>query len=113
MKPFIGKDHTGQRTYGRQNDSRVVLHIGCLLFLFLLFAYDIHAQWKIITLPNQRHMPVGNVHQTIQDRSGYIWYATDGEEYARDNGYKSMCCAKGCRLCRSHRFPKTLRECSG
>lgn len=88
MKPFIGKDHIGQMAYGRQNNSRVVLHIGCLLFLFLLFANDIHAQWKIITLPNQRHMPVGNVHQTIQDRSGYIWYATDGGGVCRDNGYQ-------------------------
>ena len=86
MRPFIGKDHIGQVAYDRQHDRQAVLHIGCLLFLFQLFAYDIHAQWKIITLPNQRHMPVGNVQQTIQDRSGYIWYATDGGGVCRDNG---------------------------
>ena len=33
-------------------------------------------------------MPVGNVHQTMQDRSGYIWYATDGGGVCRDNGYQ-------------------------
>lgn len=58
------------------------------LFVLLLFPHRVLAQWELITLPNQRQMPVGNVHQVMQDRSGYIWYATDGGGLCRDNGYQ-------------------------
>lgn len=65
-----------------------VLRICCFLFLCLVYVSATNAQWKLVTLPNQRQMPVGNVHQTMQDRSGYIWYATDGGGVCRDNGYQ-------------------------
>ena len=64
-----------------------IIRVYCLVVL-LLFAGVAKAQWKLITLPNQRQMPVGNVHQIIQDRDGYIWYATDGGGVCRDNGYQ-------------------------
>lgn len=60
----------------------------CCLLSLLLCTNVMKAQWKLITLPNQRQMPVGNVHQTIQDKDGYIWYATDGGGVCRDNGYQ-------------------------
>ena len=65
-----------------------VLQTSCFLFLLLMYVSTANAQWKLVTLPNQRQMPVGNVHQTMQDHSGYIWYATDGGGVCRDNGYQ-------------------------
>ncbi len=59
-----------------------------LLSVFVLIVYGTPIQWDLITMPNQRQMPVGNVHQIIQDREGYIWYATDGGGLCRDNGHQ-------------------------
>lgn len=66
----------------------LILRIIYCLLVCLLFSHSAKAQWKLITMPNQRQMPVGNVHQTMQDRMGYIWYATDGGGVCRDNGYQ-------------------------
>lgn len=43
--------------------------------------------FKIRELPNQRQLPVANVHRILQDSEGYLWYATEGGGLCRDDGY--------------------------
>ncbi|MCM1311794.1 MAG: AraC family transcriptional regulator [Bacteroides sp.] len=39
-------------------------------------------------LPNQRLLPVANIHRILQDSEGYMWYATEGGGLCRDDGYR-------------------------
>ncbi len=40
------------------------------------------------TLPNQHQLPVANIHRILQDKAGYMWYATYGGGLCRDDGYR-------------------------
>ena len=40
-----------------------------------------------MALPNQRQLPVSNIHRILQDRDGFMWYATYGGGLCRDDGY--------------------------
>lgn len=48
------------------------------------------ASWRfhVTQLPNQRQLPVANVHRILQDCEGYMWYATEGGGLCRDDGYR-------------------------
>lgn len=43
---------------------------------------------SLFTLPNQGQLPVANVHRVMQDREGYLWYATLDGGLCRDDGYR-------------------------
>lgn len=44
--------------------------------------------FKLQTLPNQRLLPVGNVHCILEDADGFLWYGTPGGGVCRDNGFQ-------------------------
>lgn len=59
-----------------------------LLAATLLLATAVNAQRYVLTeLPTQSQLPVANVHAILQDREGYMWYATQDGGLCRDNGY--------------------------
>lgn len=39
-------------------------------------------------LPTQKLLPVAHIHRVLQDREGYMWYATEGGGLCRDDGYR-------------------------
>lgn len=43
---------------------------------------------EMLTMPNADKMPTAFVHRILQDRYGYMWYATDDAGLCRDNGYQ-------------------------
>lgn len=61
----------------------------CLVWGMLLPMTAVAAwRFRVTQLPNQRQLPVANVHRILQDREGYMWYATEGGGLCRDDGYR-------------------------
>ncbi len=59
-----------------------------ILFIAALLTTMAHAQQYVLTeLPTQSQLPVANIHAIMQDREGYMWYATQDGGLCRDNGY--------------------------
>ena len=59
-----------------------------LLFLISVSA-SMSAQRILVTeLPTQHLLPTSPVHRVLQDREGYMWYATEGGGLCRDDGYE-------------------------
>ena len=52
-------------------------------------------------LPTQELLPVASIHTALQDKEGFIWYATRDGGLCRDNGYSID-------VFRSDRFNPTL-----
>lgn len=72
----------------KQNDLIMLqrIFLSTLLASFCLWCSP---QGFIITnLPTQKQLPVANIHAILQDREGYMWYATYGGGLCRDNGYQ-------------------------
>lgn len=60
----------------------------CLVFLFSKIA-GLSSQNIVVTeLPTQSLLPTSPVHRILQDREGYMWYATEGGGLCRDDGYE-------------------------
>ncbi len=45
-------------------------------------------QLSRIDMPNSEQMPTAFVHRFLEDRDGFMWYATSGAGLCRDNGYQ-------------------------
>ena len=45
-------------------------------------------QMSLTELPTQGQLPVAHIHRMLQDREGYLWYATEGGGLCRDDGYR-------------------------
>lgn len=56
----------------------------CLLSVWVAEAQS----FRITELPNQSQLPVANVRGIMQDREGFMWYATEGGGLCRDDGYR-------------------------
>lgn len=63
----------------------------------VIFCLVLHIGWiplanarhiMVEELPTQHLLPSSPVHRLIQDREGYMWYATEGGGLCRDDGYQ-------------------------
>lgn len=66
-----------------------------ICFILFFYAFSVFLYGKsygyeptVHSLPTRHNMPVANVNAVIQDREGYIWYATYEGGLCRDNGYQ-------------------------
>lgn len=60
----------------------------CLLVVLSAIARSFSQNMVVTELPTQGLLPVSPVHRVIQDREGYMWYATEGGGLCRDDGYE-------------------------
>ena len=66
-----------------------------IYFILSFYAFSVFLYGKgngyeptVYSLPTRHSMPVANVNAVIQDREGYMWYATYEGGLCRDNGYQ-------------------------
>jgi signal transduction histidine kinase/DNA-binding response OmpR family regulator/ligand-binding sensor domain-containing protein len=64
-------------------------------------AVNSQSDYILTPLPTQEQLPVASIHTLLQDREGYMWYATRDGGLCRDNGYSID-------VFRSDRFNPTL-----
>ena len=67
--------------------KKTVLATVILLLATMAGQSQVTAEYSLKELPTHTQLPVANIHAIMQDKEGFMWYATKEGGLCRDNGY--------------------------